>query len=46
MRTVAEIIAELKSIADNPVKAMEDYKKEKLITRFFGKVLRLFAPLM
>ncbi len=25
---------------------MEDYKKEKLITRFFGKVLRLFAPLM
>ena len=25
MRTVAEIIAELKSIADNPVKAMEDY---------------------
>ena len=28
MRTVAEIIAELKSIADNPVKAMEDYKKE------------------
>ena len=28
MRTVAEIIAELKSIADNPVKAMEDYKNE------------------
>jgi bcr-type benzoyl-CoA reductase subunit C len=28
MRTVAEIIAELKNIADNPKKAMDDYKKE------------------
>lgn len=28
MRTVEEIIAELKAIADDPKKAMEDYKKE------------------
>lgn len=28
MRTVEEIIAELKAVADNPKKAMEDYKKE------------------
>ena len=28
MRTVDEIIAELKAIADDPKKAMEDYKKE------------------
>lgn len=27
MRTVEEIIAELKAIADDPKKAMEDYKK-------------------
>ena len=28
MRTVEAIIAELKNIADNPKKAMEDYKSE------------------
>ena len=28
MRTVEEIIAELKDVADDPKKAMEDYKKE------------------
>ena len=30
MRTVDEIIAELKAIADDPKKAMEDYKNGKL----------------
>ena len=30
MRTAKEIINEFKAIADNPRKAMDDYKKEKI----------------